>query len=55
MDIDGLQAGETGAVTFPLPVKIERETVDGVEYTTTWVGNQLIQILPRGTVSPLPF
>ena len=55
VDIDGLQAGESGALTFLLPVKIERETVDGLEYTTTWIGNQLIQILPRGTVSPLPF
>ena len=55
VDIDGLQAGESGALTFLLPVKIERETVDGMEYTTTWIGNQLIQILPRGTVSPLPF
>ena len=54
-DIDGLQAGESGALTFSLPVKIERETVDGIDYTTTWIGSQIIQVLPRGTVSPLPF
>jgi hypothetical protein len=30
-------------------------TVDGTAYTTTWVGNQIINIQPRGSVSPLPF
>ena len=40
---------------FDLPCKIEKETVDGVEYTTTWVGEQIVTIAPRGSVSPLPY
>jgi hypothetical protein len=50
-----LAAADQGEVTFALPCKVERETVDGTEYTTTWVGDQLLDIRPRGTVSPLPF
>jgi hypothetical protein len=53
--IDGLKAGAQGCVTFDVPCKVERETVDGTEYTTTWVGNQLISISPRGLEDPLPF
>jgi hypothetical protein len=40
--IDGLKPGTKGCVTFDVPCKVERETVDGTEHTTTWVGNQLI-------------
>lgn len=53
--IDGLQPGAQGVMTFDIPYKVEKETVDGTEYTTTWAGNQLLNILPRGTESPLPF
>ncbi len=53
--ITGITAGEHGTLSFAVPVKIERERVDGTQYTTTWVGNQLIDIQPRGIVSPLPF
>jgi hypothetical protein len=53
--IGALQAGQKGELTFALPCKIERETVDGTEYTTAWIGNQIIAISPRGAVSPLPF
>ena len=53
--LGALEAGVQGAVTFDVPCKVETETVDGIPYTTTWVGNQLIAINPRGTVSPLPF
>ena len=49
------RAGAHGVVSFHVPCKTETETVDGIVYTTTWVGNQLIAIAPRGTVSPLPF
>ena len=54
-DLGPLQAGSQGELTFAVPCKVERETVDGVTYTTMWVGNQLVDIRPRGTVSPLPF
>ena len=50
-----LGAGQYGSLTFPVPCRRGKETVDGAEYETTWVGNQILQILPRGTVSPLPF
>ena len=53
--IDRLKPGAQGCVTFDVPCKVEKESVDGTEYTTTWVGNQLINISPRGTESPLPF
>ena len=53
--IDRLKPGAQGCVTFDVPCKVEKESVDGAEYTTTWVGNQLINISPRGTESPLPF
>jgi hypothetical protein len=47
--------GREGSLQFALPCRIERESVDGTVYTTTWVGNQVVEILPRGTESPLPF
>ena len=50
-----LNPGDTGTLTFDLPCRREKETVDGVEYTTTWIGSQIIEILPRGEVGPLPF
>jgi len=50
-----LAADARGEVTFPVPCRIEREAVDGTEYTTTWAGDQVLDIRPRGTVSPLPF
>ncbi len=53
--IAGLAAGARGEVTFPVACKVEKETVDGTEYTTTWIGNQIIDIQPRGVVSPVPF
>ncbi len=53
--IAGLAAGALGEVTFPVACKVEKETVDGTEYTTTWIGNQIVDIAPRGVVSPLPF
>ncbi len=53
--IASLLPGQRGELTFALPCKIERETVDGTEYTTTWIGNQIVAIFPRGAVSPLPF
>lgn len=55
INLSPLNSGDTGNVSFDLPCKREKETVDGVEYTTTWVGSQIIEILPRGEVSPLPF
>ncbi|MCC6486498.1 MAG: hypothetical protein IT364_03290 [Candidatus Hydrogenedentes bacterium] len=53
--IGALSAGQEGHLSFAVPCKREKETVDGVEYTTTWIGSQLIDIAPRGTQSPLPF
>jgi hypothetical protein len=53
--ITGLNKGNKGIISFDVPCKTEKETVDGTEYTTTWVGNQIIDIQPRGVVSPLPF
>jgi DUF1680 family protein len=44
-----------GRLEFSVPCKVEREMVDGTQYTTTWVGNQILAIELRGTVSPLPF
>lgn len=53
--IDDLEPGAQGQVTFDVPVRVEKERVDGTDYTTTWVGSQIMEILPRGEVSPLPF
>lgn len=53
--VGALSAGQEGHLSFAAPCKRERETVDGVEYTTTWIGSQLVAITPRGTQSPLPF
>ena len=53
--LDGVGPGDRAVVRFDVPCRIERETVDGAEYTTTWVGNQIVDIRPPGTVSPLPF
>ncbi len=53
--LSGLAAGASGEVRFPVACKMEKETVDSMEYTTTWVCNQIVDIQPRGVVSPLPF
>jgi len=53
--IADLVAPAKGLVTFGVPVRVEKETVDGIEYTVTWLGSQVIEILPRGKVSPIPF
>ena len=55
LTVGQLAAGQEAEVTFDVPVRLEQETVDGVRYTTTWAGNQILDIRPRGTVSPLPF
>jgi hypothetical protein len=55
IELGVLNSGDTGILTFDVPCKREKETVDGVEYTTTWIGSQIIEILPRGEVGPLPF
>jgi hypothetical protein len=54
-DLGDLQPGDSGALTFAVPFREERETVDGTTYTTTWAGDQILDIRPRGAVSPLPF
>ena len=53
--IPPMTAGARGALAFDVPCKREKETVDGIEYTTTWVGNQVVDIQPHGVESPLPF
>jgi hypothetical protein len=53
--ISGLRSGDQGEVRFPFAVRQEIETVDSTPYTTTWLGEQIIDIQPRGIVSPLPF
>ena len=55
VQVGALAAGDSRAVRFAVPVRLERETVDGIAYTTTWLGDQIVDIQPRGTVSPLPF
>jgi hypothetical protein len=53
--ISELHAGDEGEILFDVPVRVERERVDGTDYTTTWIGNQIVDIQPRGPISPLPF
>jgi hypothetical protein len=53
--IRGLKAGNQGELTFDVPCRMEKEIVDGTEYTTKWAGDQILAIEPRGEVSPLPF
>ena len=53
--ITALERGQIATITFGVPSKKETEIVDGVKYETKWIGNQIIEILPRGKVSPLPF
>ncbi len=55
LKVAGLATGDKGSVIFDIPCKIEEETVDGSVYKTTWIGNQIIDITPRGELSPLPF
>lgn len=50
-----LPGGAQAEVMFPVACRREGETVDGVVYTTLWAGDQILEILPRGPVSPLPF
>lgn len=50
-----LNPEDTGTLRFAVPCRREKEQVDGTQYTTTWIGSQIIDILPHGEVSPLPF
>jgi len=53
--LGAMAAGQEAEIAFTVPWSLQRETVDGTGYTTTWAGNQIVDIRPRGTVSPLPF
>lgn len=53
--VGALEPGETAVVAFTVPFRRECEVVDGTTYTTTWAGEQILDIRPRGVVSPLPF
>ncbi len=55
LQIDDLKPGAHGQVTFDVPVRVEKERVDGTDYTTTWLGSQIAEIVSRGEVCPLPF
>jgi len=55
MKVTDVHPGWKATLTFAVPHKQETEIVDGIKYQTKWVGNQIIEILPRGRVSPLPF
>ncbi len=55
VELGTLEPGEAGSITFDIPCREEKETVDGIEYKTLWVGSQIVEILPRGEVSLLPF
>ena len=55
VELGTLEPGDAGSITFDIPCKEEKETVDSIEYKTLWVGSQIVEILPRGEVSPLPF
>jgi len=55
MKIKKCNQGDNCSIMFDIPCKIEQEIVDGEVYRTTWVGNQVINIEPRGILSPLPF
>ncbi|MBD3175108.1 MAG: hypothetical protein GF320_08000 [Armatimonadia bacterium] len=55
LKLPSLGPGTEATVSFPVHAKRERETVDGTEYTTIWAGSQVLEVLPRGPVSPLPF
>jgi hypothetical protein len=47
--------GSIGTVWFDVPRRVEREKLEDGVYTVTWWGNQVIDIVPRGEVSPIPF
>jgi hypothetical protein len=53
--IKGLRVGAKGTLSFDVPEQSRTETVDGIQYQTKWLGNQIVEILPRGEVSPLPY
>jgi len=55
LNLGACSAGDAFIITFAVPCREEKETVDGIEYTTLWAGSQIVRILPRGNVSPLPF
>ncbi len=55
MKMTDIHPGWKATLTFAVPHKQETEVVDGIEYHTKWAGNQIVEILPRGKVNPLPF
>lgn len=55
LKLGALRAGDEGVLRFDVTCREEKETIDGVEYGTTWVGSQIVEIVPRGEVSGLPF
>ena len=55
LTIGSLKKSDVGTIIFDVPIKTEKELIEGVEFTATWCGNQVIKIEPRGEESPLPF
>ncbi len=55
LELGPLNAGDQARLAFDIPCREEKETVDGIEYTTRWAGSQIVEILQRGEVSSLPF
>ena len=55
LHIGALQKGNIGTVWFDVPCIVKHEKIANQDYTVTWWGNQVIDINPRGTVSPIPF
>ena len=55
LHVGDLKKGHVGTIWFDVPQRVEREQLEDGLYTVTWWGNQVIDISPRGEVSPIPF
>ena len=55
LQVGTLPPGNVGTIWFDIPQSVTQETVDRQIYTATWWGNQVIEILPPGKCSPIPF
>jgi hypothetical protein len=53
--LDGLKGNDKGTISFEIPLKSKKENIEGVDFNTIWIGNQILEIKPRGKYSPIPF
>lgn len=55
LHVGKLYKGAAGTISFTIKSVRKAEEIEGVKFSTTWWGDQVIDIDPPGKISPIPF